>query len=218
MSEFGLEQIPALAGDYLGYEDDDDFGDDDAVAGYFDDDFDDDEIDIDYANGADEFAGDGVGDELGRIRRRRLRRRPRRRVRRARRRAPVRSRAPRPKKVIKVKDGQIILAATSTAAGVVSDSINSPYDFWPDEITTDGSDAGASISSLVVGDVNVIGPHPSDRSLPAGAYTSASQKKLSIKGHMIRNGQTIMVSGTIAGANDKLMIIIHGKKRVGNCS
>ena len=88
----------------------------------------------------------------------------------------------------------------------------------PDEITTDGSDAGASISSLVVGDVNVIGPHPSDRSLPAGAYTSASQKKLSIKGHMIRNGQTIMVSGTIAGANDKLMIIIHGKKRVGNCS
>ncbi len=214
MSEFGLEQIPALAGDhgdYLGYEDDDDT---DEMAGYFDDEIDDDELDIEFANGADEF-----GDEVGRRRPRRWRRRPMRRRGRPLRRAPAPRRAPRrQKKVIKVKDGQIILSATSSSAGVVTDTLSSPYDFWPTEITTDGSTSGGFLSQLTVGDVNFIGPHPADRSLPVSAYQSASNKSLSLRGHMIRSGQNIQIAGTIANGGDKLMIVIHGKKRVGSCS
>ena len=215
MSEFGLEQIPALAGDYLGYEDDDDT---DELAGYFDDEIDDDELDIEFANGADQF-GDELGDEVGRLRPRRRRRIMRRRRGRPLRRAPAPRRAPRrPKKVIKVKDGQIILSATSSSAGVVTDTLSSPYDFWPSEITTDGSTSGGFISQLTVGDVNFIGPHPADRSLPVSAYQSTSNKSLSLKGHMIRSGQNIQIAGTIANGGDKLMIVIHGKKRVGSCS
>jgi hypothetical protein len=235
--EFGLEgQGFAGDADYLGY-DDDDYGDDlgdeggafeGEFAGYYDDDPS--EMELAY-NGADMDGVEGEGFEVGRLRR--FRRGPGRfRGRRLRaprrfrgRRRPVRRRAPRPlpprvqgKRVIKVEDDILILYATSSSAGSVSDSVTVQDDFWPEWVTFDGSSANAAISSLQFHRKTILGPFSGNRTLPASSYTASANQRLKIKGNHLKQGQVVTLNGTIASGDDVLKCILHGKRRVfGAC-
>lgn len=233
--EFGLDG-PAFAGDdYLGYEDDDGYGEDDyegEFAGHYDDDPS--EMELAY-NGADMEAVEGEGFEgegfeVGRLRRfrrpRRLRGRRRRGPRRFRGRRPARRRAPRPmppqvpgKRMIMVEDDILILYASSASAGAVSDSVTVQDDFWPEWVTFDGSSAGAAISSLQFHRKTILGPFTGNRTLPASSYTASANQRLKIKGNHLKQGQVVTLNGTIANGDDVLKCILHGKRRVfGACN
>jgi hypothetical protein len=233
--EFGLDG-PAFAGDdYLGYDDDEDgygygYEDEDGYEGEFAGHYDDDPSEMELAYyGANMDGVEGDGFEVGRLRRfRRPRRyRGRRRGPRGYRgRRPMRRRpAPPPapprapgKRVIMVEDDIIILRATSSSAGAVSDSITVQDDFWPEWVTFDGSSASSAITSLQFHRKTILGPFTGNRTLPASSYTASANQRLKIKGNHLKQGQVVTLSGTIASGDDVLKCILHGKRRVyGAC-
>ncbi len=208
-----------FAGDVADFGDDEDFeGDDDF--GDYDEDFEGD--DDDDFEGDDDFDGDEDDDEFGRRRRRRRRRRrgPRGRRRGRRRRGRRRGGRKRPsrrpkRKSAAVKWGKTVVSGSDTlaAAGQASIQIRLQHKFKAEDVTFEGSAAGALVNTIFFGDKLVF---QSAAGVPVTVFASTGFLRKLVAGHELLAGLDINVTGTLAGAGT-LQATVVGLKPVMAC-
>ena len=118
---------------------------------------------------------------------------------------------------IKVRSNIVVLAATGSGAGAVSQNKTVTKDMWIMHVTFDGSSAGAAVTQLQVDDRVVLGPFSSAEAVDASTFKSTAYQKLDLRGAFVPRGTTLTVNGTIANANDYLKALFHVKERIRDC-
>ncbi len=185
-----------MDGDF-GYDDFDEFGDDDDDIG--DDDSDDDSSDDDDSDDDDE-----IGATRGQ--RRRRARRTARKARRVAKRAAKKSRSGSKPPMQKTA---LAGSGTNAAAGAVSISIVPAHPFKAKDIVFNGSSANATVTSIMFGD-NLIWNNAAG--IDVSVLSTSSFIRGLIEGAVAHPGVPITINGTVAVGGDVLKATLFGYK------
>ncbi len=187
-------------GDF-GYDDFDEFGDDDSDEDWSDDDDSDEDSDEDF--GDEEEVGATRGSTRRRARRqgRRSKRQARRQGRRSKRRGSGEK--------VPVQKTALAGSATSASAGAVSITITPAHRFKARDIVFNGSSSNATVTSIMFGD-NLVWNNAAG--IDVSVLNTSSFIRGLIEGAQATPGVPIVINGTIAVGGDVLKATLFGIK------